>query len=429
MKVNMETIDQHNVVLEMEVPQLEVSKALDKAYHKIANQVNIPGFRKGKVPRAMLEKRIGKQALLDEAFEILAPQYYLKALDEQKIEPVSRPKIDVVTLQEDQALVFKATVTKKPEILLGEYKNLTVEQPAVEVTDEQVNSQLESLRSRHAKMVVAEGAEIANGDFAIIDFEGFVDDVPFKGGSGKAYPLEIGSGSFIPGFEEQLLGAKTGEMRDVNVSFPEDYHASELAGKPAVFKVTIQDIKRKELPELDDEFAKDVSEFENLEELKADIKNKLEKAAQEKAENDYKNAAVKAAVDNVNVEIPEVMVEDRIDNMVGELDINLQNRGMQLDKYLEYVKMDMDTLRQNYRESAATNVKTDLLLEAVAKAEGLGVTTEEIDGEIAVMAQAYQATPKEVAKIIREQGRLDALAGSILRKKAANIIIDSAIKA
>ncbi|CUH93957.1 Trigger factor [Propionispora sp. 2/2-37] len=429
MKVTMETIDQHNVVLEMEVPQPEVSKALDKAYHKIANQVNIPGFRKGKIPRAMLEKRIGKQALLDEAFEILAPQYYLKALDEQKIEPVSRPKIDVVTLQEDQPLVFKATVTKKPEILLGEYKNLSIEQPAVEVTDEQVNNQLEALRSRHAKMVVVEDAEIANGDFAIIDFEGFIDDVPFKGGSGKAYPLEIGSGSFIPGFEEQLLGAKAGETRDVNVSFPEDYHVSDLAGKPAVFKVTIQDVKRKELPELDDEFAKDVSEFENLEELKTDIQNKLEKAAREKAENDFKNAAVKAAVDNASAEVPEVMIEDRIDNMVGELDINLQNRGMQLDKYLEYVKMDMDTLRQNYRESAAVNVKTDLLLEAVAKAEGLSVTKEEIDGEIAAMAQAYQATPKEVAKIIREQGRLDALAGSILRKKAANIIIDSAVKA
>jgi len=240
MKVNAEKIDKHKVVLEMEIPQPEVSKALDKAYHKLANQVNIPGFRKGKVPRSILEKRIGKEALLDEAFEIVAPRFYAQALQEQGIEPVGRPQIDVVTLQEDQPLVFKATVIAKPEVVLGEYKGLKVEQPAAEVSEEQISNHLESLRSRHARMVVAEGAELQNGDFAIIDFEGFVDGTPFNGGAGKAYPLEIGSGSFIPGFEEQLIGAKAGEERDVNVSFPEDYHVAELAGKPALFKVTVQ---------------------------------------------------------------------------------------------------------------------------------------------------------------------------------------------
>lgn len=428
MKVNAEKIDKHKVVLEMEIPQPEVSKALDKAYHKLANQVNIPGFRKGKVPRSILEKRIGKEALLDEAFEIVAPRFYAQALQEQGIEPVGRPQIDVVTLQEDQPLVFKATVTAKPEVVLGEYKGLKVEQPAAEVSEEQINNHLESLRSRHARMVVAEGAELQNGDFAIIDFEGFVDGAPFKGGAGKAYPLEIGSGSFIPGFEEQLIGTKAGEERDVNVSFPEDYHVAELAGKPALFKVTVQDVKRKELPELDDEFVKEVSEFENIEELKADIKNKLEKAAQEKAENDFKNAAVKQAVEAVTVDIPDIMVEDRIDHMIEDLNVNLQNRGMQLDKYLEYVKMDMDTLRQNYRESAVINVKTDLTLEAIAKEEKLDVTTEDMQVEIALLAETYQAKAADVVKIIREQGRMDALAGSIVRKKAANIIIDSAVK-
>lgn len=429
MKVNAEKIDKHKVVLEMEIPQPEVSKALDKAYHKLANQVNIPGFRKGKVPRSILEKRIGKEALLDEAFEIVAPRFYAQALQEQGIEPVGRPQIDVLTLQEDQPLVFKATVIAKPEVVLGEYKGLKVEQPAAEVSEEQISNHLESLRSRHARMVVAEGAELQNGDFAIIDFEGFVDGAPFNGGAGKAYPLEIGSGSFIPGFEEQLIGAKAGEERDVNVSFPEDYHVAELAGKPALFKVTVQDVKRKELPELDDEFVKDVSEFENIEELKADIKNKLEKAAQEKAESDFKNAAVKQAVEAVTVDIPDIMVEDRIDHMIEDLNVNLQNRGMQLDKYLEYVKMDMDTLRQNYRESAAINVKTDLMLEAIAKEEKLDVTAEDMQVEVALLAETYQAKAADVAKIIREQGRMDALAGSIVRKKAANIIIDSAVKA
>jgi trigger factor len=429
MKVNVERIDNHQVVLEIEVPQAEVVKALDKAYRKLANQVNIPGFRKGKVPRNILETRLGKEALLDEAFDFVAPQAYSKALDENKIEPVSRPKIDVVTFAEDKDLVFKATVVEKPEIKLGQYKDLKVSAAAEEVTDEQVDAHIETLRSRQAKMVVAEGAEIANGDFAIIDFDGFVDDVPFKGGQGKAYPLEIGSGSFIPGFEEQLIGAKAGDSRDVNVTFPEEYHAEELAGKKAVFKVTVQDVKRKELPALDDDFAKDVSEFDTLDELKADVKNKLEQTAKEKAEHEFRNEALKVAVENSPVDVPEVMTEERIDHMVQDLDVNLQNRGMKLDVYLEYLKMDVKTLRDNYREAALMNVKTDLLLEAVAKAENLEASPEDIEVEIKSMAEAYESTPEEVGKIIRSQGRIDVLVESIVRKKAANLIVDSAVKA
>ncbi|MCE5284872.1 MAG: trigger factor [Pelosinus sp.] len=429
MKVNVERIDNHQVVLEIEVPQAEVVKALDKAYRKLAAQVNIPGFRKGKTPRNILEARIGKEALLDEAFDFIAPGAYSKALDENKIEPVSRPKIDVVTMAEDKDLVFKATVVEKPEITLGQYKALKVIAATEEVNAEQVDAHLETLRSRQAKMVVAEGAEIASGDFAIIDFEGFVDDVPFKGGQGKAYPLEIGSGSFIPGFEEQLIGAKAGDERDVNVTFPEEYHAEDLAGKKAVFKVTVQDVKRKELPALDDEFAKDVSEFDTLDELKADVKNKLEQTAKEKAEHDFKNEAIKAAVENSPVDVPEIMVEERIDHMVQDLDINLQNRGMKLDVYLEYLKMDIKTLRDNYRESALMNVKTDLLLEAVANAEKLEASEEDIKAEIKSMAEAYESTPDEVEKIIKSQGRIDVLVESIVRKKAANLIVESAVKA
>jgi trigger factor len=428
MKVTAERIDNHKVVLEMEVPQVEVAKALEKAYARMANKVNIPGFRKGKTPRNILEMRIGKQALLDEAFDILAPTAYNKALADEKIQPVGRPEIEVVTLAEDQPLVFKATVVKKPEIELGEYKGLKVAKDPVVVTDEQIQTQIDGLLDHNAKMVVVEGAALENGDFAVIDFEGFIDGIPFSGGEGKGYPLQLGSGSFIPGFEEQLLGAKAGEEREVNVSFPEDYHVKELAGKASVFKVKVHDVKRKELPALDDDFAKDVSEFDTVEELKADIKNKLEQTAQEKAERDFRTAVVKQAVENATVDIPDLMVEERIDHMIEELDISLQNRGMKLENYLQYANMDINTLRENYREAALLNVKTDLMLEAVAKAENLEVKPEDMEVEVLAMAQAYGASPEQVSKIIREQGRIGDLAASVLRKKAAQLIIDQVEK-
>ncbi|HWR08648.1 trigger factor [Sporomusa sp.] len=425
MKVTAERIDNHKTVLNLEIPQTEVAKAVEKAYRKLANQVNIPGFRKGKAPRKVVEMRIGKEALLDEAFEILAPQAYAKALEEQAIDPVGRPEIEVVTLGEDQPLVFKATVIKKPEVTLGQYKNLVIEKTITEVTDADVDAELEKNRSRNAKMVVVENAELKQGDLAIIDFKGFVDGVPFDGGEGKSYPLEIGSGSFIPGFEEQLVGAKSGDEREVSVSFPEDYFVAELAGKAAKFTVNIHDIKRKEMPELDDEFAKESGEFDTLAELKSDIKNKLEQAAVDKAEREFRTAAIKAVVDNAEMDIPEIMVENQTDNMIQDLDVNLQQRGMQLEKYLEYTKMDIAALRENYRASALYNVKTDLVLEAIVKAEGFTAAPEELQREIESMAQNYQTTVEEIAKVIRETNRFQALSDSVMRKKAAQLIIDS----
>ena len=428
MKVSAERLDNHKVRLEIEIPQPEVAKAMDKAYQRLASKVNIPGFRKGKVPRNVLERKIGKEAILDEAFEILAGPAYGQALQEQGIDPVARPEIEVVTLQEDQPLVFKAVVIAKPEVSLGQYKEIKVEPVSAEVSDEEVDKQLEGQRTRNAKMVVVEGAALENGDFAIIDFAGFIDGQPFKGGEAEGYPLEVGSGSFIPGFEEQLLGAKAGESREVKVTFPADYFVPELAGKEANFKVKINDVKRKELPELDDDFAKEVSDFTSLEELKADIKNKLEQAAQQKAERDHKNSIVKAAVDNASVDIPEIMIEKRIDNMVEDFDVNLQNRGLSLDKYLEFAKTDLNAMRENYRESAQQSVKTDLVLETVAKAEKIEVAAADLEAEIAIMAHGYQRPVEEVRKVIIEQGHINALAESVLRKKAAQFIIDSAVK-
>ncbi|MDT8902337.1 trigger factor [Anaeroselena agilis] len=426
MKFTAEKIDAHKMLLEIEVPQPEVAKAVDKAYHKLAAKVNIPGFRKGKVPRKIMEMRLGKQALLDEAFELLASPAYMQALEEQDVEPVTRPEIEVVTFEEDKPLVFKVRFVVKPVIELGEYKGLKVAKPAATVSEEEVDKQIESLRNRHAKMVVAEGAALDKGDFAIIDFEGFIDGVPFKGGEGKGYPLEIGSGSFIPGFEDQLMGAKAGDEREVKVQFPEEYMAPELAGKAAEFKVKVIDVKRREVPEVDAEFVKEVSDFDSVEELKADIENNLKKTAENKADREFRTNAIKAAVDNCTVDLPEEVVQNEIDSMLREMDVNLQNRGMSLAKYMEATKTDFAMLRANYRESAVESVKTDLMLEAIAKAENIEANSEDLEKEIAGMAASYRAPVEEVRRIILSEGRLEALTRTVIRKKAAQVIIDAA---
>jgi trigger factor len=428
MKATMEKIDNNKVIFEIEVPQAEVAKAVDKAYRKLAGKVNIPGFRKGKTPRNILERHIGKEAILDEAFEILASPAYGVALEENNIEPVSRPEIYVVTLAEDKDLLFKVTVVAKPEITLGQYKGLKVTEQAVEVTEEQITAEIDTLRKSNGKMVVAEGVAIEDGDFAIIDFEGFVDGVAFPGGEGKTHPLQIGSNTFIPGFEEQLIGVKAGETVDVTVTFPTEYHAADLAGKEAVFKVTVNDVKRQELPELDDEFVKDASEFETVEELKADIKNKLEVTATEKAAHEFRNEAIKQAVENAVVDIPEIMVEDRISKMIEDLSANLESRGMKIADYMKYMNSDINALRQNYQASALAGVKTDMLMEAIVRAEGLEVSVEEIDAEIGVIAKGYGAELADVKAIINEQGRMSFVVDSILRKKAAQLVIDSVEK-
>ena len=426
MKVTAEKIDNQQVVLEIEVEAAEVEKATEKAYKRIANKVNIPGFRKGNAPKKIVEQHVGKQAILDEAFDIVAPKAFNDALDEQKIDPVTRPQIEVVTLEEGKNLVFKATVTPKPEVALGEYKGLKVEKEAVEVKDEEVDKQIEQMRDRQGKMVDApEGAEVKSGDFTTLDFKGFVDGEAFDGGEGKDYPLQIGSNSFIPGFEDQLIGAKIGEQRDVNVKFPEEYHSKELAGKDAKFECTIRSIKSKELPALDDEFAKKASTFQTLDELKADIREKLTKNAEQKAENDRKSAAIQQATDNITVDIPAVMIDNRVTAMIQEMAMRLEQQGMKLEQYLQYAGTDIAKIREDYRETAEKNVKTDLMLEAVAKAEEIKVEAADLDAEIGAMAAAYGATPAQVQKIIKEQGRIGDLAATVLRKKTAQFVVDN----
>ena len=426
MKVTVENGENQQVTLTVEVEAAEVSKAVEKAVKRLSNRVNIPGFRKGKAPRKIIERNVGMDAIMQEAFDIVGPKAFADALEEQKIEPVSRPQIDIETLEDGKDLVFKATVTPRPEVKLGEYKGLKVEKNVEAVTDEDVEKQLKTFQDRQGKMVDApEGSAVKDGDFTTLDFEGFVDGEAFEGGKGQDYPLQIGSGSFIPGFEDQLIGAKIGEEKEVNVTFPEEYHAKELAGKAAMFKCTIRSIKQKELPAMDDELAKKVSKFETLEELKADVRKNLEENAARKAENDQKSAAIEMATNNITVDIPAVMIDNRVEGMIREMAMRLEQQGMSFDAYLQYAGTDINKIREDYRETAEKNVRTDLMLEEVAKAEDIKVEAKDLDAEVAGMAAAYGATPQQVQKIIKEQGRIGDLAATVLRKKTAQFIIDN----
>lgn len=430
MNVTTEKIENHKVVLTIEVPAEELDKGIKAACKSLANRVNIPGFRKGKAPRRILEMNIGKEAILDEAFDRVAQKAFDEALKQENLDPVDRPQVDIVTLEEGKDVVFKATITPVPEVTLGEYKGLKVAKDAVEVKDEQVEEQVKNILNHHAKMVDAEeGATVANDDFITLDFKGEVDGVAFAGGEGKDYPLQIGSHSFIDTFEDQLVGLKVGEEKDVNVTFPEEYHAKDLAGKAAVFHCKINSIKHKEMPELTDEFVKASTSYESIEDMKAKLRENIEKNAQREADTKRRNEILKQATDNITVDIPEVMVENRVSNMIQELSVNLENQGMNLDAYLKYANMDMAKLREQYKESAVIAVKTDLMLDAVAKAEDIKVENADINAEIALLAATYGTTPQEVSKIIKKNHSIGNLVATVLHKKAANFIIDSAVEA
>ncbi len=425
MKVSAEKIENQQVVLTIEVEAAEVSKAEDRACKRIAGRVNIPGFRKGKAPKKVVEGHVGKEYIMDEAFDLIYPKAFADALKEQELEPVTRPDVDVVTLESGKDLVFKVTFTNRPEVTLGEYKGLNVEKKVAEIKDEDVDKQLANFQDRQGKLVdVPEGTAVSDGDFTTLDFKGFVDNEPFEGGEGKDYPLQIGSKSFIPGFEDQLIGAKIGEEKEVNVTFPEDYHAEALAGKPAVFKCTIRSIKHKELPPIDDELAKKVSTFQTLEELKADIRKNLQENAERVAENEHRTKIIEMATNNITVDIPPVMIDNRVNTMVQEMAMRIEQQGLNMEQYLQYAGTDIAKIREEYRETAEKNVKTDLMLEEVAKAENIKVEAADLDAEVAAMAAAYGATPKQVRKIITEQGRLTDLTYTVLHKKTIQFIID-----
>jgi trigger factor len=404
----------------------EVNKGFNKAIAKINKQVSIPGFRKGKAPRNILENHVGKEAVKQEAFEILANECYTKALTDEKLIPVSDPKITESKFEENEDMELTLTVTLKPEPELGEYKGLSVEKKVVEITDKEVDEAIDDLRKRAAKMVVVKDAIIEKGDFAIIDFAGTVDGKPFSGGEGKGYPLEVGSGSFIPGFEEQLVGLKAGASTDVDVTFPESYFVKELANKEAIFKVHVQDVKRKELPELNDEFVSANSDSKTVEELKSTLKERLQKSGEQQSQVEYERALVMKAVENAAFEVPDIMVEDRVSRMVDELQMSLESRKMNMDMYMKYTGQDMTKIRENQKPTAVENVKTDLVLDAIAKAENLQISEEEVNAEMAAIASQHGASVEDVKKIIAGNRNMGLLLANVLRKKAAHIVIDSA---
>lgn len=425
MNVTVERVE-NEATLKITAPAAEVNAGYKKAVQKIADQVNIPGFRKGKAPRAIIEMHYGKEAVKQEAFEIVANKAYSEALDQEKLIPVSDPKVEESTFEEGKDMELTIKVTLKPEPELGEYKGLHVEKKEVEVTDEQVDAQIKDMMGRDAKMVVAEeGAVIEKGDFAIIDFAGTVDGEPFSGGEGKGYPLEVGSNSFIPGFEDQLVGLSKGDSTDVEVTFPEDYFVKDLAGKEAIFKVNIQDVKRKELPELNDEYVASKTDFKTVEELRANYKERMQKAAEANAKAEYEHELIDLAVANAKFSVPEIMIEDKISQMVEEMKMSLESRKMSLDMYMQYTGLDMAKIRENQRPVAEENVKTDLVLDAIAKAEDIQVDMADVDAEIAAISAQHGASPEEVKKIIKG-GTMGLLLANILRRKAAHVVIDSA---
>ena len=426
MNVTVERVE-NEATLKITAPAAEVNAGYKKAVQKIADQANIPGFRKGKAPRAIIEMHYGKEAVKQEAFEIVANKAYSEALEQEKLIPVSDPKVEESTFEEGKDMELTIKVTLKPEPELGEYKGLHVEKKEVEVTDEQVDAQIKDMMGRDAKMVVAEdGAVIEKGDFAIIDFAGTVDGEPFSGGEGKGYPLEVGSNSFIPGFEDQLVGLSKGDSTDVEVTFPEDYFVKDLAGKEAIFKVNIQDVKRKELPELNDEYVASKTDFKTVEELRANYKERMQKAAEANAKAEYEHELIDLAVANAKFSVPEIMIEDKISQMVEEMKMSLESRKMSLDMYMQYTGLDMAKIRENQRPVAEENVKTDLVLDAIAKAEDIQVDMADVDAEIAAISAQHGASPEEVKKIIKGNGTMGLLLANILRRKAAHVVIDSA---
>jgi len=423
MSAKFEKLEGNQGVLTIEVDAAKVNEGLEAAFKKVVTKVNVPGFRKGKMPRAMFEKRFGVESLYQDAIDILLPDAYANAIEETGIEPVDRPEIDVEQIEKGKSFIFKATVTVKPEVKLGDYKGLEVEKVETEVTEEDVANELKTLQERQAELVIKEEGKAENGDTVVMDFEGFVDGEAFEGGKAENYSLELGSGQFIPGFEEQLVGLATGEEKDVEVSFPEEYHATELAGKPAVFKVKIHEIKGKELPALDDEFAKDVDEeVETLDALKEKIKNRLVDSKKHEAEHHVRDTVVEKAAANAEIDLPAVMIDTEVDRMMQEFEQRLQMQGMNLELYFQFSGQDQNALREQMKEEGEKRVRVSLTLEEIAKAENIEVTEEEVEAELSKMAEMYNMTVENIKAAL---GNLDGIKADLKVKKAVDFLIEN----
>ncbi|SDE45563.1 trigger factor [Bhargavaea beijingensis] len=424
MAVNWEKQEGNQGLLTFEVPVETFNKGLDQAFKKVVKQVNVPGFRKGKVPRKIFEQMFGVESLYQDAIDAVLPEAYTNAIDEAGISPVAQPEIDVEEIEKGKPVVFKANVTVKPEVKLGEYKGLEVERQDTAVTDEEIEEQLNDRRQGNAEFVIKEDEPAAEGDTVVIDFEGFTDGEPFEGGKAEGYELELGSGSFIPGFEEQLVGVKAGDSKDVEISFPEEYHAAELAGKPATFKVTVHEVKARELPELDDEFAKEIdSEVESLDALRSKLKEQTAQEKKDASEAALRDDLVEQAAKNADIDIPEVMVEGEVDRMVQEFGQRLQQQGMTLDLYYQFSGQDEAALRAQMKEDAETRVRVSLVLESIAEAEGITVSDEDIQEELQTMSGQFNMDTEQIKQIL---GGTEMLENDIRLKKTIEFLVENA---
>lgn len=421
--MNLKNVEKHEknmVTVTVEVGKDEFAPAIEKAYKKQVKQMKIPGFRPGHAPRKVIEGMYGVEIFFDEAMNFAFPEAYQAALEEAKLEPVEHPQVEVTEVSAD-GFTFKATFANYPEVKLGEYKGLSAEKPSVEVSDEDVEKKLQQMRERNARLVSVE-REAQNGDTAVIDFEGKKDGVPFDGGKGESYPLELGSGSFIPGFEEQIVGMKAGEEKDIDVTFPEDYQAEELAGQPVVFSIKLHEVKAKDMPELDDEFAKDVSEFDTLEELKADLRKKEEESREASAKQAFENNLMELVAENMECDIPEAMVENQARRVVDDYKMQVQSQGMRFADYLQMTGMKEADLLDSAKEPALRQLRGSLALEAIIKAEEIEATEEEVDAEMQKMADQYGLSLEDVKKYLRSADAEE----QIKREKALKLVVDSA---
>lgn len=427
MSVQVEKLEKNMAKLTIEVSAEEFKAALEKAYQKDKSKISVPGFRKGKAPRKMIEKMYGAGIFYEDAANIVIPDAYAKAATECGEEIVSQPQIDVTQIEEGKPFIFTAEVALKPVVTLGEYKGVEVEKTAVEVSEEDVDKEVDKERENNSRTIDVDDRGVENGDMIKLNFDGSVDGVPFEGGKAEDYPLTIGSGSFIPGFEDQLVGAKIGEDVEVHVTFPEEYHAEELKGKAAVFKCRVNEIKVKELPEADDEFAKDVSDFDTLAEYKDDIRAKLLEKKTAEAKREKQNKAVEKAVENATMEIPDAMVTEQVRRMADDFARRLQSQGLTMEQYMQFTGMTADKLLEQMKPEALKRIQNSLVLEAIAKAEAIEISDEKVDEEIAKMAESYKMEAGKLKELMGDYEK-EQMKNDLAIQAAVDLITDAAVE-
>ena len=427
MSLQVEKLEKNMAKLTIEVSAEELDKAMEKAYQKQKSRISLPGFRKGKAPRKMIESMYGKGVFMEDAVNSLVPQEYSKAIADCDLEIVSQPEINVTQMEPGKALIFTADVATKPEVTLGDYKGVEVPKTEIAVTDEEVDAEVKKEQDKNSRTVVVEDRAAANGDITTIDFEGFVDGVAFDGGKGSDYALTLGSGTFIPGFEDQLVGANTGDHVEVKVTFPEEYQAKELAGKEAVFQCDVKKIETKEVPELDDEFAKDVSEFDTLAEYKEDVKKNLTEKKEKEARTAKENAAVDKAIENAQMDIPDLMIQTQCRQMMDDFARRMQQQGLSMDQYFQFTGQSMDKMMEDMKPQAIKRIETRLVLEAIAKAENIEITDEKVDEELAKMAESYKMEVEKLKEFMGENEKKQ-MKEDIAVQDAVTLIVDASVE-